>query len=112
MEEHFFLYLHNRLPKVKFPTNLTDLRPPCGQVSEHSSHSAICWGFPGHTVVRNPPANAGGAGDSGLIPELGRCPGKGNVNSLRYSCPENLMDRGAWRATVHGVAKSQTQLNY
>ena len=88
MEEHFFLYLHNRLPKVKFPTNLTDLRPPCGQVSEHSSHSAICWGFPGHTVVRNPPANAGGAGDSGLIPELGRCPGKGNVNSLRYSCPE------------------------
>ena len=110
-KEHFFLYLHNRLPKVMFPTNLTDLRPRCGQVSAHSSQSAIRWGFPSHTVVKNPPASAGGAGDSGLIPELGRWPGKGNVNSLHYSCQENSMDRGAWWATVHGVAKSQTQLN-
>ena len=110
-KEHFFLYLHNRLPKVMFPTNLTDLRPRCGQVSAHSSQSAIRWGFPSHTVVKNPPASAGGAGDSGLIPELGRWPGKGNVNSLHYSCQENSMDRGAWWATIHGVTKSQTRLS-
>ena len=46
------------------------------------------------------------AGDTGLIPGLGRSPGKGNGNALQYSCLENSLDRGAWRATVHGVAKS------
>ena len=46
--------------------------------------------------------------DSGSIPGSGRSPGEGNVNPLQYSCLENFMDRGAWRATVHGVAKSQT----
>ena len=46
------------------------------------------------------------AGDMGSIPGLGRSPGKGNGNPLQYSCPENSMDRGAWRATVHGVLKS------
>ena len=47
-----------------------------------------------------------------LIPGLGRSPGEGNGNPLQYSCLENLMDRGAWRATVHGVTKSQTQLKW
>ena len=56
-------------------------------------------------VVKNLPANAE---DLGLIPELGRFPGEGHGNPLQYSCLENSMDRGAWRATVHGVAKSQT----
>jgi len=51
------------------------------------------------------------AGDLGSVPGLGRSPGEGNVNSLQYSCLEISMDRGAWWATVHGVAKSQTQLN-
>ena len=51
------------------------------------------------------------AGDWGLIPESGRSPGEGNGNPLQYSCLENPMDRGAWRATVHGVAKSQTRLS-
>ena len=51
------------------------------------------------------------AGDSGLIPESGRSPGEGNGNPLQYSCLENSMDRGAWEATVHGAAKSQTQLS-
>ena len=51
------------------------------------------------------------AGDPGLIPGLGRCPGQGNGNPLQYSCLENSMDRGAWRATVHGVVKSQTWLS-
>ena len=48
------------------------------------------------------------AGDVGLIPGLGRSPGEGNGNPLQYSCLGNPMDRGAWRATVHGVAESDT----
>ena len=51
------------------------------------------------------------AGDLGLIPVSGRSPGEGNGNPLQYSCLENPMDRGAWRATVHGVTKSQTRLS-
>ena len=49
--------------------------------------------------------------DPGSIPGSGRSPGEGNGNPLQYSCVKNSMDRGAWRATVHGVAKSQTQLS-
>ena len=58
--------------------------------------------------VKNLPANAGDARDTGLIPRLERFPGEGNGNLLQYSCLGNPMDRGAWWATVHGVAKSQT----
>ena len=50
------------------------------------------------------------AGDPGLIPGLGRSPGEGNGNPLQYYCLENPKDRGAWLATVHGVAKSWTRL--
>ena len=64
-------------------------------------------GFPGGSEVK---ASAYNAGDLGSIPGLGRSPGKGNGNPLQYSCVENPMDRGAWWATVHGVAKSQTRL--
>ena len=63
--------------------------------------------FPGGSVVMNLPANAG---DAGLIPGSGRSPGEGNGSPLQYSCLGNPVDRGTWRATVHGVAKSQTQL--
>ena len=56
-------------------------------------------------MVKNPPANAG---DMGSIPRLGRPPGEGNSNPLQYSCLKNRMDRGAWWATVHAVAKSWT----
>ena len=59
-------------------------------------------------LVKNPPANAGDARDVGLVPGWGRSPGEGNGNTLQYSCLENPMDRGAWRATVHGVTKSWT----
>ena len=59
-------------------------------------------GFPGGSVVKNPPANAG---DSGSIPGLGRSPAGGNGNLLQYSCLENPMDRGAWWATVDGVTE-------
>ena len=58
-------------------------------------------------VVKNSPANPGDMRDAGSVPELGRSPGGGNSNPLQYSCLENSMDRGAWCATVHRVAKSQ-----
>ena len=60
-------------------------------------------------VVRNPSASAGGMRDAGSIPGSGRS-GGGHGNPLQYSCLGNPMDRGAWWATVHGVAKSWTQL--
>ena len=68
------------------------------------------YGFPGGSVVKNLPANAGNTGDAGLIPGLGRFPGEGNGNLLPYSCLENPMDRRAWQALVLGVTKSQIQL--
>ena len=68
-------------------------------------------GFPSDTVVKNLPTSAEDARDVGLIPGSGRSPGEGNGNPLQNSCLENPMDRGAWWATVHGVAKGWTQLN-
>ena len=65
-------------------------------------------GFPGGSEVK---ASARNAGDLGSIPGLGRSPGEGNGNPLQYSCLENPMDRGAWWATVQGVAKSRTRLS-
>ena len=59
-------------------------------------------------VVKNPPANAGEVRDVGLIPGLERSPGGGNSNPLQYSGLENPMDRGAWWATVHSIAQSDT----
>ena len=64
--------------------------------------------FPGGSEVK---ASASNAGDPGSIPGLGRSPGEGNDNPLQYPCLENLMDRGAWWAAVHGVAKSQMRLS-
>ena len=58
-------------------------------------------------VVKNPAANAGDVRDAGSSPRSGRSPGGGHGNPLQYSRLENLMDRGAWQAIVHGVAKSQ-----
>ena len=57
---------------------------------------------------KNPPANAGDLRDTGSIPRLGRSPGEGHGSPLQDSCLENPMDRGAWRATVHVVAESDT----
>ena len=59
-------------------------------------------GFTGSSVGKNPPASAG---DLDSIPDLGRSPGEGNGNPLQYSCLGNPVDRGAWLATVYGVAK-------
>ena len=58
-------------------------------------------------AAKNLPANAG---DLGSIPGLGRSLGEGNGNLLQYSCLDNPMDRGAWRATLHPITKSQAQL--
>ena len=56
-------------------------------------------------AIKNPPADAGGTGDMDLIPGSGRSPGGGNGNPLQYSCLGNIVDRGGWQATVHGVTK-------
>ena len=60
------------------------------------------WGFPRSSVGKESACNAG---DPGSIPGLGRSPGEGNNNPLHYSCLENPLDRGAWQATVYGVAR-------
>ena len=64
--------------------------------------------FPGGSNIK---VSAYNSGDPGLVPGLGRSSGDGNGNPLQYSCLENPMDRGAQQATIHGVAKSQTQLS-
>jgi len=65
-------------------------------------------GLPRWLSGKEPAANAG---DAGSVPEWRRSPGGGHDDPLQYSCLDNPRDRGAWRATVHGVAKSQTRLN-
>ena len=62
-------------------------------------------GFPGGSVVKTLPANAGDIRDADLIPGSGRCPGGGHGNPLQYFCLDNSMDRGAWQATVHRVTE-------
>ena len=64
--------------------------------------------FPGAAIIKNLPANAGDARDTGSIPGLGRSPGIGIGNPLQYSCLENSIDRGAWWDPVHGVAELDT----
>ena len=76
--------------------------------SEVCSLLNLIWGFPGGSEVK---ASACNARDLGSIPGSERSPGEGNGNPFQYSCLENPMDGGAWWATVHGVAKSWTQLS-
>ena len=72
------------------------------RIKQFKKINVLRWGFPGVSMVKNPPVNAG---DVGLIPGSGRYPGEGNGNPLQYSCLGNPEDRGAWWATVHGVTK-------
>ena len=65
-------------------------------------------GFPGGSVVKNPPADAGDTRDVGSVSGSGRSPGEGNDNPLQYSCLENSVDRGAKWVTVPGGVKSWT----
>ena len=71
-------------------------------------HHTVSKNYGASCVVKNPPTNAGNAGDVGLILGLGGSPGGGPSNPLESSCLENPMDRGAWQDTVHGLTKSQT----
>ena len=74
-------------------------------VTERLPASHLLYGFQGGRE------SARQAGDAGSIPGLGRCPGAGNGNPLRYSCRGSPVDGGGWRAAVHGVAKSRTRLS-
>ena len=82
-------------------------------INTHATQTVAYYvaGFPGSTVVKNLPINAGDAREVSSVPVLGRSPGVGNANSFQESGLENSKDRGAWQATVHGVSKSQTQLS-
>ena len=89
---------------------------PTKQVQVEAAHSLISqlWvGRPSQVppVVKNLPANIKGPRHIWSLSGSGRSPGEGNGNPLQYSCLENSMDTGAWWATVHGVAESQTQLS-
>ena len=81
-------------PKAALVTYLYHLSDLCSAFSKQKK------GFPGGSVVKNPPANAG---DLGSVPGSGRSPREGNGNPLQYSCLENPMDRESCQATVHGV---------
>ena len=74
-------------------------------MSSQKGYDKLLRGLPRGLVVKNRPAKAG---DSGSILGLGKSPGKENGNPLHYSCLGNPMDRGVWRAILHGVAKSLT----
>ena len=74
-----------------------------------ATHSSIL-GLPGSASGKEPTCNAGDVRDAGSIPGSGRSSGGGHGNPLKYSCLENLVDRGAWRVTVHGIAKSRIRL--
>ena len=76
-----------------------------------SVNSTNVWASQAVLGVENPPADAGDSTDMGLIPGSGRSPGGGNGSPLSYSCLGNHTDRGAWRAIVHEVTKSQTWLS-
>ena len=89
-----------------WPAALSGPPLPCHHLGSCHEHGT---GFPGGLVGQDSTCSAGDTGDAGLIPGLGRSPGEGHGNPLQYSCLDNAMDRGAWRATVHGVARSRTQ---
>ena len=79
---------------------------------DNSGCRTMTWFWAGMFGGSNGKESACNAGDSGLISGLGRSPGEGNGNPPQYSCLENPMGRGAWKATVHGLAKSWTWLSY
>ena len=91
---YFSLLIKMIIFKIFFPLMLHSLILPVSiLLSESDSKESAC-----------------NAGDPGSTPGLGRSPGEGNGNPLQYSCLENPMDREAWQATVHGVAKSRTRI--
>ena len=103
------------LPLFKLPCSISNVRQhPKGRFSIMLFYFCLIrryyysLDFPCSSVDKE---SACSAGDWGSIPGSGRPPGEGNGNPLQYSCLENLMDTGAWWATVHEVEKSRTRLN-
>ena len=92
------------LSRISPSFSVTSLAAPA------ESKYSIPRGFPGGAGGKEPTANAEDTRDVGLNPESARSPGKGNHYPIQYSCLENPMDRGAWRAAVHGVTQSRTRL--
>ena len=83
----------------------------CLFISQYLTIITYFLGLPCSSDDEESACNAGDERDMGLIPGSGSPSGEGNGNSLQYSCLENAMDRGAWKVTVHGVAKNQIRLN-
>ena len=101
-------FLWSSLPAPQLQSYLNTPVHPGTNITQSIPLSSIAFFFlikvtPGGSLVTNLPADAGNAGS---IPGSGRSPGEGNGNPLQYSCLGNPMDRGAWWATVHGVAES------
>ena len=100
-----------RLPSMTWKWALTDAQTVSNVILDFTASRTVnnnCLfirGFPGGSDGKE---SSYSAGDLGLIPGSGRSPGEGNSNPLQYACLENPMDRGAWRATVHGVTKTDT----
>ena len=87
-------------------------QPTCMAIINKGCYNQSHLDFPSGPAVKNPPAMQEPKGDAGLIPGLGRPPGGEHGKPLQYTCLENSMDRGAWRAVVHGVTKSWTWLKW
>ena len=81
---------------------------PCSPLDGNKQLMTKFMGFPGGSVVKNPPANAEDVGNMCLILGWGRSPGEGNGNPIQYPCLENPMDRGPWRPIVHGATELDT----
>ena len=99
---------HLELSFSEVPTNAVShlgVQGVTGRWTHCTDEEGTLWGFPGGSVVKYPPANAGDAGSAGLIPGWGRSPGGVHGSPLQHSCLENPLDRGAWRASVHSVAE-------
>ena len=97
---------------LPFPSPWLTLGPSINTVFQLTQFCSFLWpSNPGGPAVENLPASAWDARDADLIPRLGRSPGVGNGNLLQCSCLENPMNKGAWWAIVHGVAKSRTWLS-
>ena len=93
---------HLACPFLLSPTGFDGRWLPCYELP-YGKALGLPWWLRGKETVCN-------AGDAGLIPGLGKSPGEGHDNPLQYSSLENPMDRGDWRATVHGATKSQHDL--
>ena len=106
-----YSYLENPMDRRTWQATVRGVAKSQIRLKQHSLHAEKAHSASQVAlVIKNLSANAGDIRDLGSIPGLGRSPGEGQHNPLQYPCLENPRDRGAWWATVHGIAKSQTQL--